>query len=375
LISIEKPEPEKDQDKQVFGEQPDKVEAEVPHLNWFENVGAIYIGNQHIGTASVMNSPHNRVIMTAAHVLERHSLSSLEFRLGNQKHSLMRKFVPEEYSHPATREDFDVAFLTVEPHLGNIKGNQFGWPKIGMKVQVVGSDNNNHSISRAEIIHQSRYGKNLFFDDDGAQFLPGTSGSPWITADAHQNKWAVGNIGGYHEGGDSRDKNFHISFSSPWGSKIHEKYEEACQEEFTVSLALSETIGDGHLPTHTLKVGVAHEAAISAKQKIGCRYRYGAQGPNEFDCSGLVLWAYRQHGVTPPRRAHEQASWGDNVGLDSSHWKEGDILCFYSGLSHVGIYLGNDQFVEAENEHTGVVERKVSGYWRNQLKVVRRFAH
>ena len=87
----------------------------------------------------------------------------------------------------------------------------------------------------------------------------------------------------------------------------------------------------------------------TAKTKLGCAYVWGATGPNTFDCSGLVKWVYEQNGISVPRstinykpylNTEKEVSW-DKV-------QPGDILWIHSdGNGHVGIYIGNDQYIHA----------------------------
>src|SRR5690606_17875376 len=81
-----------------------------------------------------------------------------------------------------------------------------------------------------------------------------------------------------------------------------------------------------------------------AQSKIGAPYVYGAAGPNAFDCSGLVQWAYQQAGLSVPRTSYEQASAGRAVSI--SDLLPGDVVSFYDG-SHTGIYVGGGNVVHA----------------------------
>jgi cell wall-associated NlpC family hydrolase len=86
-------------------------------------------------------------------------------------------------------------------------------------------------------------------------------------------------------------------------------------------------------------------ALASAMSKLGKPYVYGATGPNAFDCSGLVGWAYKQVGVTLPRTSAAQSRVGKPVA--KSDLRPGDLVFFYSPVSHVAMYIGNGKVVHA----------------------------
>ena len=100
--------------------------------------------------------------------------------------------------------------------------------------------------------------------------------------------------------------------------------------------------------------------------KVGSAYVFGASGPTAFDCSGFTSWVYRQNGKSLPRTAAAQYSGTTRVSKDGL--SAGDLVFFAgtykSGISHVGIYIGNGQFVHAANSSTGVTVSSLnSGYY------------
>ncbi len=93
-------------------------------------------------------------------------------------------------------------------------------------------------------------------------------------------------------------------------------------------------------------------AVAYAYSKIGSPYVWGATGPNAFDCSGLVQAAYRSAGISLPRTTYAQIDAGRRVSR--SELLPGDLVFFYSGISHVGLYIGNGQMIHAPNPSSSV---------------------
>lgn len=95
----------------------------------------------------------------------------------------------------------------------------------------------------------------------------------------------------------------------------------------------------------------------AARGKIGAPYVWGAAGPDAFDCSGLTSWAYSQVGKSIPRTSYAQAAEGQQVSRDQL--QPGDIVAFYSGASHVGIYTGHGTVIHAMNESSPLSETSI----------------
>ena len=105
----------------------------------------------------------------------------------------------------------------------------------------------------------------------------------------------------------------------------------------------------------------------TAKKKLGCSYVYGAAGPNTFDCSGFVQWVYGQNGISLPRTTYDYEPYiGTKHEVSWSEAKPGDIVW---KSEHMGIYLGNDQYIHAP--HTGDVVKISSGAKGTFTKVFR----
>lgn len=90
---------------------------------------------------------------------------------------------------------------------------------------------------------------------------------------------------------------------------------------------------------------LGNKALQIAMTRIGSPYVWGATGPNAFDCSGLVYWAYRQLGIVLPRASQGMAVGG--LAVPEKDIQPGDLVIYYSDASHVGLYAGNGQVLHA----------------------------
>lgn len=97
-----------------------------------------------------------------------------------------------------------------------------------------------------------------------------------------------------------------------------------------------------------------HSATViqAAMSRIGSPYSWGGSGPNAFDCSGLVMWAFQQAGISLPHSSQALARGGQPVSTDQM--QPGDLVTHYSDASHVGIYIGDGMMVHASTYGTPV---------------------
>ena len=108
-------------------------------------------------------------------------------------------------------------------------------------------------------------------------------------------------------------------------------------------------------------------AVNNAMSKVGSPYRWGASGPNAFDCSGLVSWAFKKAGISLPRTSRAMSQVGTPVSRDEL--RPGDLVFFYKPVSHVGIYIGNGKIVHASSRKSPV---KISDMSRMKFNSARR---
>ncbi|UOO38122.1 C40 family peptidase [Oscillospiraceae bacterium CM] len=115
------------------------------------------------------------------------------------------------------------------------------------------------------------------------------------------------------------------------------------------------------------EITTADELVEYALGYVGYDYVYGGSSPSRgFDCSGFTTYIYKQFGYTISRTASQQYR-NNGESIAKTDIKPGDLLFFHtfgSGISHVGIYIGNGQFVHAANSRTGVIISTLdAGYW------------
>ncbi|MFC4565685.1 C40 family peptidase [Nocardiopsis mangrovi] len=115
---------------------------------------------------------------------------------------------------------------------------------------------------------------------------------------------------------------------------------------------------------------VADVAVEHAKRQVGKAYRFGAAGPDAFDCSGLVQWAYGEAGKKLPRTTYDQFTEGESVSREEL--LPGDLVFFYSGPGHVGIYIGDDRMVHAPSTGKSVQIVDMAAYFFDQMVGARR---
>ncbi|MGW7462550.1 NlpC/P60 family protein [Streptomyces sp. NPDC054797] len=99
------------------------------------------------------------------------------------------------------------------------------------------------------------------------------------------------------------------------------------------------------LPSLGPSSGRAATAVMAARAAVGRPYVWGSTGPSGFDCSGLMVWSYRQAGVSLPRTSQAQRYAGRQVPLSQA--RPGDLVTYRADASHVGMYVGNGQVIHA----------------------------
>jgi cell wall-associated NlpC family hydrolase len=120
---------------------------------------------------------------------------------------------------------------------------------------------------------------------------------------------------------------------------------EAANKKLTAADKAAQSDKGGTPPNVKAPTAAAQAAVNAALSQLGKPYVWGATGPSSYDCSGLMKWAYAKAGITLPRTAAEQSGFGTRVAR--SQLQPGDLVFYYSPISHVGMYLGGGMMVHA----------------------------
>ncbi len=127
-------------------------------------------------------------------------------------------------------------------------------------------------------------------------------------------------------------------------------------------------------PLPSFSVYALNKVENLAKSQLGKPYRWGANGPYDFDCSGFTRYVFSHNGIDLPRVSRDQAKVG--IKIDRNHLKKGDLIFFDSPKStkvtHTGIYLGENRFIHASSSKKRVVISPLQGYYEKHFKWGRR---
>jgi cell wall-associated NlpC family hydrolase len=150
-------------------------------------------------------------------------------------------------------------------------------------------------------------------------------------------------------------------------SSIHAKLAVLNSSAMASAMAVFQQTGsypDVALPAISTVGVVALRAALT---KRGDWYVWGAAGPTTFDCSGLVVWAFAQEGISLPH--YTGTLWNSGMHVSRADLEPGDLVFFFADLGHVGIYIGNGLMVAAPSTGQQVQVQPV--FWDSYVGAVR----
>jgi cell wall-associated NlpC family hydrolase len=150
-------------------------------------------------------------------------------------------------------------------------------------------------------------------------------------------------------------------------SQIHAKLDVMNSSVMSKAMAIFDQTGN--YPKYTLPAvnNVDTTALRYALTRRGDEYVWAAAGPDTFDCSGLVVWAYAQEGITLPHYTGDL--WNSGMHVSRADLEPGDLVFFFADISHVGIYIGNGLMVDAPS--TGQVVQVQPVFWDAYVGAVR----
>ncbi len=151
-------------------------------------------------------------------------------------------------------------------------------------------------------------------------------------------------------------------------------YENQASTKSPLFFRLGKSTGVAPSPGALTGTSSTADAIIAtAKKYIGTPYLWGGTTPSGFDCSGFTQYVFRAHGITLPRTSKQQYTAGTYVS--KSNLKPGDLVFFNtdgSGISHLGIYIGNNQFIHSSSSKGVVITSLSNTYWAPRYYGARR---
>ena len=180
-----------------------------------------------------------------------------------------------------------------------------------------------------------------------------------------------------------------IGINTGWYKVIHDGHTGYVRSDFMsitsgtrASTSSSGSVSASGSTTHTYTAPPANltlgeQIVDYALSFLGSKYVWGGASPSGFDCSGFVTYVYKYFDISVTRTAQSQYD-NDGVAVNKSDLSLGDLVFFNAGgssVTHVGIYIGNDEFVHSSSSSTGViVSRLDSAYytrvWHGAKRVV-----
>lgn len=175
------------------------------------------------------------------------------------------------------------------------------------------------------------------------------------------------------ESGSEKTEPTYTMGTLPEGTDATVETTEATVPETTEATTVPTTEPETTVPDTDPDIG--ESAAEIARQQVGKAYKYGGQGPDEFDTSGLIFYCYQQIGVATPRNSKALAEFGYEVSKEEI--RPGDVVFFWSSEAgkpeYMGMYVGDGIVVAALNSSKPVVQFNMnSAYYTEHFVFIRR---
>ncbi len=150
-------------------------------------------------------------------------------------------------------------------------------------------------------------------------------------------------------------------------------YENRDSENSPLFFVGGKTTGIQPSPQALASRTIADHILDTARQYLGVPYLWGGSTPSGFDCSGFVQYVFAQHGISLPRTSAQQ--YGVGTAVSREDLQKGDLVFFNtsgSGVSHLGIYIGDGQFIHASTSKGVMISSLDNTYWAPRYLGARR---
>lgn len=148
-----------------------------------------------------------------------------------------------------------------------------------------------------------------------------------------------------------------------------EKAKLAAAKNKKVAKTTEKIVASRGTSASTVSTKKAQEIIDYAKEFMGVKYVFGGVSPSGFDCSGFTMYVFNKFGIDLPHSAKSQAGLG--TAVSKSDLIPGDLVFFQtytSGISHVGIYVGNNNFIEASSSNGITITSLSSSYYKTRYR-------
>lgn len=159
-------------------------------------------------------------------------------------------------------------------------------------------------------------------------------------------------------------------------SKAQRYQKQGLIDEFFILSPQKYAINKNNIPKQKKSKNIRDDLVESAHDYLGVPYKWGGTSESGFDCSGLTRAVYRLNGISLPRTSFDQ--YDDGTSISKSKLQKGDLVFFITNkgkrINHVGIYIGNNEFIHAPSKGKVVSKARLdSNYWSKAYKGARSY--